>query len=90
MHLVCDTLSIDMEARTMNALFPLSLFASSALALLLWQHALAPTTGSFGAVSTSFVAMLLTLAVLEHAFMMLPLPSQWLWRWSLRGRPAAE
>lgn len=74
--------------RTMNPLFPLSLFASSALALLLWQHALAPSTRVFGAVSTTFVAMLLTLAVLEHAFMMLPLPSQRLWRWGLRSREA--
>lgn len=78
--------------RPMNGFFPVSLLAALALALALWDHALAPATSRFGAASTTMVAMLATLAVVEHALMMLPLPSQWLWRWSLRGRaaPAAD
>jgi hypothetical protein len=36
-----------------------------------------------------FVAMLLTLAVLEHAFMVMPMPSDGLWAWGLRSREAA-
>lgn len=76
--------------RPMNRFFPFSLIAAGALALALWDHALAPGTSRFGAISTTMVAMLATLAVVEHLLMMLPLPSQWLWRWSLRSRPAAE
>jgi putative photosynthetic complex assembly protein 2 len=76
--------------RPMNRFFPVSLIASTALALALWDHALAPTTSHFGAVSTTIVAMLTTLAVLEHALMMLPLPSQWLWRWGLKSGDRAR
>ena len=76
--------------RNMNRFFPVSLLAAAALALALWEHALAPSTSHFGAISTTMVAMLSTLAVVEHVLMMLPLPSQWLWRWGLRSRAAAE
>lgn len=72
--------------RNMNRLFPVSLMVSGALALLLWDHALAVSTGSFGAVSSTIVATLISLALLEHGLMMLPLPSQWLWRWGMKSR----
>ena len=72
--------------RNMNRLFPLSLIASGALALGVWQHALAEGTHAFGAMASTFVATLITLAVLEHVFMMAPLPTQRLWRWGMRSR----
>ena len=72
--------------RTMNVLFPLSLIGSGALAVAVWQHALADTTRPFGAIASTFVAMLLTLALLEHVFMMLPLPTERLWGWGMRSR----
>jgi len=30
---------------------------------------------------------LLTLAVLEHVLMIVPLPTVWLWKWGLRLKP---
>lgn len=74
------------RTRPMNRFFPVSVIATAALTLAVWQHALADTTTPFGAVSSTFVATLLSLALLEHVFMMLPLPTQRLWRWGLRSR----
>jgi len=74
------------RTRPMNRLFPWSMLGSGALALAVWEHALADGTHAFGATAATFVAALITLAVLEHALMMLPLPSQRLWRWGLKSR----
>ena len=42
------------------------------------------------AASFSFLAALLALAVLEHWFLVLPLPAEKLWSWSLPKRQAKE
>lgn len=72
----------------MNVLFPISVTLATGLAALVWQAALAPGLSGFGATSLTFVATLLTLAILEHWFMVLPLPSEALWKWGLRSRQA--
>jgi hypothetical protein len=36
----------------------------------------------------TLVATLLSLAILEHLFLVLPLPFENLWRWGLRSRAA--
>jgi putative photosynthetic complex assembly protein 2 len=72
----------------MNALFPVSVVASSWLAVLLWQAAAAHGVGEFEATALTFSGTLLSLAILEHWFMVLPLPSQALWNWGLRSRAA--
>jgi putative photosynthetic complex assembly protein 2 len=72
----------------MNALFPVSVVASSWLAVLLWQAAAAHGIGAFEATALTFSGTLLSLAILEHWFMVLPLPSQTLWNWGLRSRAA--
>ena len=72
----------------MNALFPVSVAASSWLAVLLWQAASADGVGAFEATALTFSGTLLSLAILEHWFMVLPLPSQALWNWGLRSRTA--
>ena len=73
----------------MNLLFPFAITVSTALAALVWQAALAPGLSAFAATSLSFVATLLTLAILEHWFMVLPLPFEALWKWGLRSRQAS-
>ncbi len=73
------------RART-NALFPVSVLASSWFAWLLWQAAAADRVGPFEATSMTFAGTLLSLAILEHWFLVLPLPSQALWNWGLRSR----
>ena len=72
--------------RAMNLLFPVSVAVSSAAAWFLWQRAFATNISAFEATSMTFVGILLTLAVLEHWFLVLPLPSEALWNWGLRSR----
>jgi putative photosynthetic complex assembly protein 2 len=72
----------------MNALFPVSVIGASWLAVLLWQAAAAHGVGAFEATALTFSGTLLSLAILEHWFMVLPLPSQALWNWGLRSRAA--
>jgi len=70
----------------MNALFPVSVsLLTGATALLLEQTLTAPTAGE----TTGFALLtcLCALALLEHWFMVLPLPDEKLWRWML---PAAK
>lgn len=72
--------------RPMNALFPVSVLASGVVAVAAWQAALAEGVGRFDATATCLVASLLTLAIVEHGFMVLPLRTETLWRWGMRSR----
>ncbi len=72
--------------RPMNAFFAVSVLLSTAAACLLWRMALAADASAFDAASMALCASLMTLAVIEHWFMVLPLPSQVLWNWGLRSR----
>lgn len=72
--------------RPMNRLFPVSVIASTVVAALIWQEARMLGIDSFDATSLTFAATLLTLAVLEHWFLVLPLPAEALWNWGLRSR----
>jgi putative photosynthetic complex assembly protein 2 len=72
----------------MNALFPVSVIASSWLAVLLWQAAAAHGVSAFEATALTLSGTLLSLAILEHWFMVLPLPAQALWHWGLGARVA--
>lgn len=69
-----------------NPLFPVSVAVSTWAAVLLWEGALAEGAAPFLATALTLTASLLTLAVVEHWFMVLPLPSAALWRWGLRSR----
>ncbi len=73
--------------RPMNRLFPVSVTVSTVVAVLLVQRATAAGASEFQAVGETFVASLLVLAVLEHWFLVVPLPVDALWNWSLRSRP---
>jgi len=75
--------------RPMNSLFPVSVAVSTWLAVLMWQGALAEGIGAFDATALTFAGTLLSLAILEHWFMVLPLPSELLWSWGLRSRALA-
>ena len=72
--------------KPMNLLFPVSVTVATIAAIRLWQAALAPGAGEFDAVALSFVATLLTLAVLEHWFLVVPIPANLLWQWGLASR----
>ncbi|MFN7634234.1 MAG: putative photosynthetic complex assembly protein PuhE [Acetobacteraceae bacterium] len=76
--------------RPMNLLFPLSVTVSTVGTLLLFQAAFAAET-PFAAASLTLLGTLAALAVLEHWFLMLPIPFEALWSWAgrFRGRQPA-
>lgn len=72
--------------RPANALFPVSVIGSTIVCALLFEEAFAPHADPFRAVGFTLLGTLMALAVLEHWFLVLPLPFEALWRWGLRSR----
>lgn len=66
--------------RKFNPLFPISIFGACWAALALGERALA-NDGAI-AVGWAMSFTLLSLAIIEHFFMMLPIPDRALWRWA--------
>jgi putative photosynthetic complex assembly protein 2 len=64
-----------------NSLFPVSVGLSSLVAILLAQRAFAADGAR--AIGLALLFTLLALAILEHFFMIMPLPDVVLWRWAL-------
>jgi len=75
---------------SMNLLFPVSVTVSTVVCVYLVDAAVQPGTSTFAAAGYSFLATLMALAILEHWFLMLPLPAQKLWSWGLKSRPAGQ
>jgi len=72
--------------KPMNLLFPVSVTASVVLATLAAQRAMSAEAAPFDAAGLAFLATLMALAVLEHWFLVVPIPIDALWRWSLTSR----
>ena len=70
-----------------SAFFPLSVAAGCAVAGGLAWQVLAANASSFTVVGFSLLFAMAALAMIEHAFMVMPLPDAALWRWAL---PASE
>ena len=75
-----------MKQAPINLLFPISVTAGTAVLAWFVQRAAAAEPTSFEAVSFAFLSALLALAVLEHWVLILPIPFQKLWNWSLKSR----
>lgn len=73
-----------MRRRPINPLFPLTVTAATAVTALL--IAAAAVAEPQAAVGLTLLATLMALAVLEHWFLVLPLPDAALWRWATRER----
>jgi putative photosynthetic complex assembly protein 2 len=71
--------------RSINWLFPVVVTAASIVAYRLWQQALAVDASQFERASFVLLATLLTLAILEHWFLIVPLPVEKMWQWAMRG-----
>lgn len=69
----------------MNAFFPLAITASTLALGLIVQAALAADATPFTTVGLTLVATLLALAILEHWFLVLPIPDAALWSWALKA-----
>ena len=75
--------------RPMNGLMPFSITAGTVVTTMLVLRAAEPGIGEARAAGLSFLATMLALAVLEHWFLVLPLPFERLWSWVLRWRRPA-
>ena len=71
--------------RRMNALFPVSIVVSSAVAAWAWQIAEAAPVGSGAAASATLLAGLTVLGVVEHLFLVLPLRDAKMFSWALKN-----
>lgn len=78
--------------KPMNLLFPVSVTVSTVVAVLLVQMALAAGAGTLNATGLILLAALLSLGILEHWFLVLPLPDEALWSWAIpsRGTPVRD
>lgn len=70
----------------MNLLFPLSVTVSTVVAVMLVQKAAMAVPGSFEAIGFTLLSTLMVLAVIEHWFLVVPLPGVELWSWGLASR----
>jgi putative photosynthetic complex assembly protein 2 len=70
-----------------NALFPLSMVAGAVVIWIESRGISAATATPYRVVSQSLLLALTALAVLEHLFMVLPVPDTTLWRWALPASP---
>ena len=80
-------LSTYLRKGPVTALYPVSIAALCLVAVSAARPALAAEAGPFAATGYALVFALAALAVLEHAFMALPVRDAALWRWAL---PTAE
>jgi putative photosynthetic complex assembly protein 2 len=74
-----------LKSKPMNLFFPFSITISMVITTVLWEHALHATT-EFARAGDTFLATMMTLAILEHWFLVIPLPAGKLWQWGLASR----
>ncbi len=75
-----------MTVKPMNLLFPLSVTGGTVLTAWLAMRAAAPGIAPFAAAGLTMLATMMALAVIEHWFLVLPLPFARLWDWALTLR----
>jgi putative photosynthetic complex assembly protein 2 len=72
--------------KPMNPLFPVSIGLATAVTVLLIQRIAVTSANGADATGLILLASLLALAILEHLFLILPLPLDGLWRWGFQSR----
>jgi putative photosynthetic complex assembly protein 2 len=77
-----------MKQRRINLLFPFSVVVGSCAAALFLHRAI-DATDAFGAAGYTIVGLLLSLGVLEHWFLVLPIQDSKLWQWAMPRQPEA-
>jgi putative photosynthetic complex assembly protein 2 len=78
-----------MRQKPINALFPFSVTGATLVLGWLALRAAAPGVDRFHAAGLTFCATMLALGIIEHWFLVLPLPFAELWSWVLRRRDGA-
>jgi putative photosynthetic complex assembly protein 2 len=75
-----------MRSRPMNLLFPLSVSVATIGAFVMLRTAVQAAPGSIDATGWLLLGTLIALGVIEHWFLVLPIPAMALWNWSLSSR----
>ncbi|MBJ7379681.1 MAG: DUF3623 domain-containing protein [Polynucleobacter sp.] len=70
--------------KTMNPLMPISVMVAMLFAVPLWQNVFAEGAGPYQIASSAILGTLLSLAIVEHILMVLPMSTERLWKWGLR------
>jgi putative photosynthetic complex assembly protein 2 len=70
--------------KRMNPLLPVSLAGATLAVIPIWKNANAAGS-AFEVAAFALVGSLLSLAILEHLLLVLPLPSEALWKWGMRS-----
>ncbi|MCW6507313.1 putative photosynthetic complex assembly protein PuhE [Lichenifustis flavocetrariae] len=74
-----------MTRKSMNLFFPVSITVSMISATLMIEGIVSGEATPFQAVSLTMLSSLMVLAILEHWFLVVPLPVEALWRWCLQA-----
>ena len=69
----------------MNVLFPFSVTAATGAAILVWWRLLADALSPFETAGLALAGTMLALGALEHWLLVLPLPTEALWRLGMRS-----
>jgi putative photosynthetic complex assembly protein 2 len=78
------------RTRPMNLLFPFAVTAATLFCAWLFHRAAVPGATDFDVTAAGLLGTLAALAVIEHWFLMMPLPIEALWRWAMDRRAAAR
>ena len=78
-----------LKSKPMNLFFPISITISMVITTMLWEAA-AHAPSQFARSGETFLATMMTLAILEHWFLVIPLPAGKLWQWGLASRKPSK
>jgi putative photosynthetic complex assembly protein 2 len=81
-------ISAFLKKRSMNMLFPLSISISTVAVAVLWHKAIEMQHDRFELLSFTFYIVILALGIIEHWFLVLPIPAEALWNWSVKASKA--
>ena len=79
-------LSSFLKRRPMNLLFPVSITVSTVAIAVLLHKAMSIENDPFELLAFTFYIVILALGLLEHWFLVLPIPAEALWNWSVKAR----
>jgi putative photosynthetic complex assembly protein 2 len=74
----------------MNVLFPFSVTLATGAAILVWWQLVTGAASPFETAGLALVGTMLALGALEHWLLVLPLPTEALWRWGMSSHVATE
>ena len=76
--------------KPMNALFPVSMVMSIAAAVLVFSSSVGGKSMPYDVAASFLLGTLILLAILEHVFLVLPVPDAVLWNWAVPSRTGAR